>query len=208
MTGFIGWFSRLRKRRASGDRGAALVEFTLMAPVLALIVAGVLEFGLAWRDSMTVSNALRAGARVGSNAGREREADYTILKSVEAAMEEVPSSRILRVIVYKASTSNSDVPANCLAVSGSGGVTGTCNVYQPSDLARPASDFVDSCSGNSGSAPDHYWCPTGRQATQALGADYLGVYMEVQYTYVTKLFPGSGITIHDRAVMRLEPRLN
>ena len=208
MTGFIGWFSRLKRRRAEGDRGAALVEFTLMAPVLALIVAGVLEFGLAWRDSMTVSNALRAGARVGSNAGRERAADYTILKSVEAAMAEVPSSRILRVIVYKAATSNSTVPANCLAVAGSGGVAGSCNVYRTSDLARPASDFTASCTGNSGSAPDRYWCPTGRQATQALGADYLGVYMEVQYTYVTKLFPGSGITIHDRAVMRLEPRLN
>jgi hypothetical protein len=31
--------------------------------------------------------------------------------------------------------------------------------------------------------------------------------MEIRYTYVTKLFPGSGITIRDRAVMRLEPRL-
>jgi Flp pilus assembly protein TadG len=207
MGGYIGWFSRLRKRRAEGDRGAAVVEFALMAPVFALLVAGVLEFGLAFRDSMTVSNALRAGARVGSNAGRERAADYTILKAVEAAMAEVPSSRILRVIVYKASTSNSAVPASCLAVSGSGGVAGSCNVYQASDLARPASDFTAACTGNTGSSPDRYWCPTGRQAQQALGADYLGVYMEVRYTYVTKIFPGSGITIRDRAVMRLEPRL-
>jgi Flp pilus assembly protein TadG len=208
MTGFIGWFSRLRKRRAQGERGAALVEFTLMAPIFALIVAGVLEFGLAFRDSMTVSNTLRAGARVGSNAGRERAADYTILKAVEAAMAEVPSSRILRVIVYKASTSNSAVPTNCLAVSGSGGVAGSCNVYRASDLARPASDFTASCTGNTGTAPDRWWCPTGRQATQALGADYLGVYMEVRFTYVTGLFPGDGITIRDRAIMRLEPRLN
>jgi Flp pilus assembly protein TadG len=205
--GVVGIFGRLRRRRKAGDRGAAMVEFVLIAPVFALIVAGVLEFGLAFRDSMTVSNALRSGARVGSNAGRERAADYTILKSVEAAMAEVPSSRILRVIVYKANTSNSAVPANCLAVSGSGGVAGSCNVYRTSDLSRPASDFTASCAGNSGSAPDRYWCPTGRQAQQALGADYLGVYMEVRYTYVTKIFPGTGITIHDRAVMRLEPRL-
>jgi Flp pilus assembly protein TadG len=208
--GFVGMLRRLRRRREAGDRGAAMVEFVLIAPVFALLVAGVLEFGLAFRDSMTVSNAIRAGARVGSNAGRERSADYTILKAIEAAMAEVPSSHILRVIVYKADTANSNVPNACLNVSGSGGIPGTggvsCNVYQASDLSRPLSDFTGTTSCGSG-APDRYWCPTTRQATQALGADYLGVYMEVRYTYVTKIFPGSGVTIHDRAVMRLEPRL-
>ena len=205
--GLVGIFGRLRRRRQAGSRGAAMVEFVLIAPVFALIVAGVLEFGLAFRDSMTVSNALRSGARVGSNAGRERSADYTILKSVEAAMAEVPSSRIQRIIVYKAATSNSAVPNECLAISGSsGGVPGLCNVYRAVDLARPLSDFGGTTSCTS-SSPDRYWCPTSRQAQQALGADYLGVYMEVRYTYVTKMFPGSGVTIHDRAIMRLEPRL-
>ena len=56
-------------------------------------------------------------------------------------------------------------------------------------------------------APDRMWCPTSRQSSQAIGADYLGIYMEVRYTYITKMFPGSGITIRDRAIMRLEPRL-
>ena len=198
---------RARQRRRDGERGAVLVELALIAPVLVLIVAGVLEFGLAFRDSMTVSNALRSGARVGSNAGRERLADYTILKSVEAAMAEVPSSRIVRVVVYEASTSSSNVPSSCLtptAIS-SGGVDGLCNVYSTADLARPASDFSGTtCSST---APDRRWCPTSRQNQQALGADYLGVWMEVNYTYVTKVFPGSGLTIRDRAVMRLEPRL-
>jgi Flp pilus assembly protein TadG len=202
------FFSRLRARRRAGDRGAALVEFVFIAPILALIVGGVLEFGLAWRDSMTVSNSIRAGARVGSNAGRERLADFTILKSVEAAMVGgIPTSRVERLIVYKASTANSAPPATCLAVTGSGGVTGTCNVYRASDLARPATDFTGTTSCGS-TAPDRFWCPTSRQNSQALGADYLGVYIEVRYTWVTKLFPGNGLTIRDRAIMRLEPRLN
>ena len=66
------WLSRLRARRRAGDRGAVLVEMVLVVPILALIVAAVFEFGLAWRDTMTISNAMRSGARVGSNAGRER----------------------------------------------------------------------------------------------------------------------------------------
>lgn len=201
------FFSRLRARRRAGDRGAAMTEFVFIGPVLVLLVMGVLEFGLAWRDSMTTSNALRAGARVGSNAGRDRLADYTILKSVEAAMTGgIPTARIQRLIVYKATTSNSAVPSSCLAVSGSGGVNGVCNVYTASDLTRPSSDFsgTTTCGG---SAPDRFWCPTARQNQQALGADYLGVYMEVRYTWLTKVFPGSGLTIRDRAIMRLEPRL-
>ena len=115
--GWAGLVRRVRRRRQEGSRGAVLVEFVLIAPVFALLVAGVLEFGLAFRDSMTVSNALRSGARVGSNAGRERLADYTILKSVEAAMKEVPTSRVIRVVVYKASTSSSNVPASCLTAT-------------------------------------------------------------------------------------------
>lgn len=191
-------------RRSRGDRGAALTEFVFIVPLLALIVAGVLEFGLAWRDSMTVSNALRSGARVGSNAGRERSADYTILKSIEAAMAEVPTARIDRIVIYKASTSNSAPSATC---TGGTSVNGVCNVYSATDLARPASDFTSTCTGSTGTSPDRFWCPTSRQSQQALGADYLGVWMQVRYTYVTHLFPGTGITIKDRAIMRLEPRL-
>ncbi len=201
----MSWFSRLHARAKAGDRAAALTEFAFIAPVLALIVAGVLEFGLAWRDSMTVSNALRSGARVGSNAGRERAADYTILKSIEAAMAEIPTARIEKIIVYKADTTNSSPTTACQALT-SGGVTGVCNVYTASDLDRPLSDFTGGTTCDT-TAPDRFWCPTSRQSQQALGADYLGVWMQVRYTYVTKIFPGSGLTIRDRAIMRLEPRI-
>lgn len=196
---------RHRRRRAHGERGAALVEFVLLAPVLVLIVAGVLEFGMAWRDSMTVSNALRSGARVGSNAGRDRLADYDILKSIESAMKEIPdTARVQRIVIYKADTSNSAPSATCM---GGTPVTGLCNVYTGADMARPQSDYsgTTSCGG---SAPDRFWCPTSRQNQQALGADYLGVWMQVKYNWVTHVFPGTGLTIKDRAIMRLEPRLD
>ncbi|MCB1014945.1 MAG: pilus assembly protein [Acidimicrobiales bacterium] len=197
--------ARRRARRARGERGAALTEFVLLAPILVLIVAGVLEYGMAWRDSMTVSNALRSGARVGSNAGRERSADYDILKSIEAAMREIPdTARVQRIVVYKADTANSSPTATCMAGTP---VLGLCNVYTGSDMSRPLSDFsgTTSCGGT---APDRFWCPTTRQNQQALGADYLGVWMQVKYNYLTKVFPGPGLTIKDRAIMRLEPRLD
>ena len=119
-----------RLRRARGERGAALVEFVLLAPVLILIVAGVLEFGMAWRDSMTVSNALRSGARVGSNAGRDRLADYNMLKAIESAMKEIPdTARVQRIVIYRAATANSMPSATCMAGTPSSSTTAPCNVY-------------------------------------------------------------------------------
>ena len=38
---------RARSRRAGGDRGAALTELVLIVPIFAMIVCGVLEFGMA-----------------------------------------------------------------------------------------------------------------------------------------------------------------
>ena len=200
---------RRRARRARGERGAALTEFVLLVPIFVLLVAGVIEFGMAWRDSMTVSNALRSGARVGSNAGRERSADYDILKSIEAAMREIPdTARVQRIVIYKADTANSAPSPSCMAGTPSALPSAKpCNVYSGADMARPASDFSGTTScGNS--APDRFWCPVNRQNQQALGADYLGVWMQVRYNYITHIFPGTGLTIKDRAIMRLEPRLD
>ena len=74
--------------------------------------AGV-RHGVAGLDDL--SNALRSGARVGSNPGRERKADYDILKSIEAAMKESPTARVQRIVIYKASTTNSAPSAACMA---------------------------------------------------------------------------------------------
>lgn len=53
----------MRHRR--GERGAELVEFALVLPVLLLIVAGIFEFGLLFQRFQAVTNAAREGARVG-----------------------------------------------------------------------------------------------------------------------------------------------
>jgi len=199
---------RARARRSAGDRGAALTELVLIVPIFAMIVCGVLEFGMAWRDSMTVSNALRSGARVGSNMGDDRYADYDVLKAIESAMREIPdTARVQRLVIYHANTSSSAPTASCMAGTPSSTAPNQCNVYTGSDLSRLKSDFAGTTSCGS-SAPDRFWCPTSRQNEQALGADYLGVWMQVTYTWITHMFPGTGLTIKDRAIMRLEPRLD
>jgi len=48
------------------QRGSSLVEFALAAPVLLLLLAGVLNYAMALRVAIAVSDAARAGAQYGS----------------------------------------------------------------------------------------------------------------------------------------------
>ena len=72
--------SRLRERRASGERGAALVEAAFITPVFALVIFGILEFGLTFRDYLTVANASRDSGRAASAYGDDLYADYNIIQ--------------------------------------------------------------------------------------------------------------------------------
>ena len=57
--------ARHGRSRSLGDRaGQALAEFTLVLPVLILLVMGIIEFGLAFRTYQIVTNSAREGARV------------------------------------------------------------------------------------------------------------------------------------------------
>ncbi len=194
-------------RRSREDRGIALLEFAMILPFLMVLVTGVLEFGSAFRDSLTVSNALRSGARVASNSGDERLADYGMIKGLEAAIRDVADSKINRIVVFDAATLT-EPPAACKAGTS---VADVCNVYDPSDFLRPQADFEalnpfdpDLCHPT---APDAAWCPLERSTDQATGTDRIGVRIEVFLPYRTGLFPGSGLTVTDSVIMRLEPEI-
>lgn len=45
------------------DRGQGMIEFALVLPVLLLIIAGILDFGLIMSDREAIINAARDGAR-------------------------------------------------------------------------------------------------------------------------------------------------
>ena len=202
------WLQALHRRRQQGDRGAALVEMILFTPLLVTLAIGIFEFGLAWRDSITVAGATRAGARVGSNAGNDRLADYNTLLAVQAAIASIPNTRINRVVIYKSTTTDGAVPAACTTTTAQGIASGTtfCNVYTAAQLASlSTANFGTSGSTCASAAWDVNWCPLSRQSQQSAGADYLGVWVSISHPYVTKVFPGNGLTIKDSAVMRLEP---
>jgi len=55
-----------RWRARNGERGSALVEFTIVMPILMLLVFGVIEFGLAYSNKIAVRQGVREAARQGA----------------------------------------------------------------------------------------------------------------------------------------------
>jgi Flp pilus assembly protein TadG len=55
----------VRRRTSKRRRGAAVVEFALVAPVFILLVFGILEYGRVVMVQQVLANAAREGVRVG-----------------------------------------------------------------------------------------------------------------------------------------------
>ena len=56
-------------RRLGEERGAQLVEFALVFPLVLLMTAGIIDVGLLIKDYQVVTNAAREGARLGAVQG-------------------------------------------------------------------------------------------------------------------------------------------
>jgi Flp pilus assembly protein TadG len=66
------------------DRGANLVEFAILAPLLILLVFGIIEFGWLFGQFNDVRHGVREGARFAAvNAGTSSQIKDTICTSME-----------------------------------------------------------------------------------------------------------------------------
>lgn len=172
---------RLRGRRH--ERGAVAVETALVSTMLITILYGVVEVSFLYRDSMIITSASRAGARMASSLPRQDFAAVTATQ-VQDALNGVPLSGVQQVWVYKAAngtaTPTATVPGSCST---------NCARFVPSsgNLVR---------SGGSG------WAVSAQNAC-ATKQDYVGVF--VQYTYASRVGLFNGKTLSENTVMRLEP---
>jgi Flp pilus assembly protein TadG len=60
---------RLSNPEWRSDRGAELVEFALVLPLMLLMLLGIIDFGLLFQRFQVVTNAAREGARVATLPG-------------------------------------------------------------------------------------------------------------------------------------------
>jgi Flp pilus assembly protein TadG len=58
-------FTRRLRSRIGSDRGAEIIEMAIVAPIFAMLLAAMFDFGFLFRNWELVTNAAREGARVG-----------------------------------------------------------------------------------------------------------------------------------------------
>lgn len=75
--------------RAAKERGATLVESAIVFPLLFLAIFAMVEFGLAFKDYLSISHAARDGARAGATYGNDQSADILILRDVDSTLDTV-----------------------------------------------------------------------------------------------------------------------
>ncbi len=176
--------------REGSERGAALVEFAIIATVFLTMSFGTFEMGLAWSDSQLVTQAARTGARSATQLGVNPAADSFSVESIEAALGDLRTD-VTRIVIYEANAADGSMPAACVAAAPPG-IAGFCSVYDQTDF------------GTYGAWSNGLWQPSSRD-NDSDTADFVGVTVEVARPYATGFFGSSTFTITDTTVMRIEP---
>ena len=60
----------MRFGRARNERGQTMTEFAVVLPVLVLVLFAILQLGIAFNNFLTLTDAVRAGARTGAVSRR------------------------------------------------------------------------------------------------------------------------------------------
>jgi Flp pilus assembly protein TadG len=85
-----------------------MTEFALVLPILALLLFGVIQFGMAFNNYITLTDAVRAGARKGAVSRRLSNPDAAVTTSVRDAATDLKSSD-LQITVNSTWAQGSDV---------------------------------------------------------------------------------------------------
>jgi Flp pilus assembly protein TadG len=201
--------------RCVGDSGSVFAEFALVSPLLIILLLGIVEYGMAWREKANMSAALRAAGRVGSSStdiNNNRSADLFAVQAFGTMMLKAKRISVNKMVIYKADSTGAPTDASCLTVNPTGtgtGVAGACNIFSWAQIVTPGTNFNAACTGSTGAAWDRFWCPTDRKIRQDAPngpPDFVGYYANATYDSYTGLLPNT-ITLTDRFVTRIDPKV-
>jgi hypothetical protein len=167
----------------------------IVLPLLSLLVFGIVEYGLLFKEKLTIASATASAARTGATMGSRDAADMRILEALEAGLfDQVDSSVLISVEIFKANETT-------------GAKTGFVNTY----LFTPSVPCKWSPCPSTTPGPAVYggsWPPADRDTTldpSGGGLDVLGIEVEYHHSAITGLIPGVERDLIERALIRIEP---
>jgi len=182
------------KMFSNRERGANLVEFALVVPIVLLVVIGILEVGVAFRDLLTVSNAAKEGVRVVAAMGDDPLSDCVVLTKTSSALaSSVSLSNLLTIEIFRADSNGDQIPGDTNVYTLPIGADPTdCTEWAPNPME------IDSLA----------WSPLDRNVK--IGPDddldIAGVRVTYTHNWITGFPPFVNSFMVDQAtVSRLEP---
>jgi hypothetical protein len=215
---FVFDYNRIGVRIEQGLDFIRILEFNLVHPAIAVGVVvdlfrGILEFGIAFRDRLTVSSGTQSAGRVAAALGNQDDADIATLQAIEQSLGLLGDSSgdvIKHVQIWK--SNGSGQPVSGCSAPGAGG--GNCNWYEykPETACnwKPCPDpDVSGYSYGGG------FVPAGRDVTlDDDGLTTVGVTVLFSHDWITSVLPVPDVVCDafgdncwsDTALFRLEPQ--
>lgn len=173
------------------ERGAALVEAAVIFLPLSLIVFGMIEFGFVFKDSLTLSNATRSGARAASAQPKVVPATFIpyVQQATASAAAAVTFSDGDTMWIFEADA-NGNPKSQCGPTSSRYCMAYT---YQSGSWGSPSGAWdtnndVSACLGT---------------ATPGAGIDSVGVQLQFKHDAITGFF--HDLPLREKTVMKFEP---
>ncbi|MGF1616976.1 MAG: TadE/TadG family type IV pilus assembly protein [Acidimicrobiia bacterium] len=163
------------------EKGATLVEAAIVYGLLFLALFAVLEFGLGFKNWLSVSHAAREGARAGATYGDNARADMQILREIQTTLAPASLALGIEVKVFEAGTTPPVLPyrytpgSDCSDISPESTLGGTCCDWTPCPDPWRVS-YVDP-----------YWLPATRDVSAPF-TDRIAVQVLFTHEWVTGFF--------------------
>jgi hypothetical protein len=160
------------------SRGQAIVEFAMVAPLFFLMLFGFIEFALIGASIAACNFAAKDAARLGSYLGTtDPTADSQMVDLIKARVNGVVVAHLIKIEIFKSDATGA---------------------YQ--NAVEDSFHFV-------GTGIDLITWPVDMRNDSLIDADYLGVRITYNYTYLTAFISGGNSTLSLTAtsVQRIEP---
>jgi hypothetical protein len=193
------------------EHGATMVEMAIVTPLLLLLVFGILEFGLVFRDRLAIANGTQSAGRVAAILGNRIGSDMAVLEAIEQGLgiTDATGSAVRHVQIWK--SNGRGQPASACRIPGAGGSNCNWYTYDSDDLICKWDPCPDPAVN-----PIPYgggYLPENRNVTYGT-SDVIGVTVLFSHYWVVGILPLSDITCtangadcwSDTAVFRIEPQ--
>lgn len=84
----------LKRNRIDEERGQTMAEFAIVLPILAVLLFGVIQFGIVFNNYVTLTDAVRAGARAAAVSRQASDPTGTATAAVRSSATDLNQTNL------------------------------------------------------------------------------------------------------------------